>query len=590
MATEQPQTKNPTSTLNAKKTTQDGARGTPSVATRKRSGVTATPTQRASGRVRTCKEGHLVGDKSKYTPYLTGGGKAVSGGSQLQQVLENIDSSGIRVLRAGCDWLNFLIDTPTGEVFQRLLDVDTIVCGEVCDAAIVLRRRGRKGQQFRHRKVGQWIRTTGENGSVTETKTEEKTEVRENPSQLVFTGEGVYVCISAPEFAKRECGIWPIKIDVQGMMCSTSIDGLTAAEGACLSILRALFPHGIPNNLRMEAGRFDVFADVEISGDGANEWINSELFGNGNVLRARSRYTTRARAHTQELSANARDNATILGSESRGMTFYCGHNPQMRNYEKDRKFSTNRDLELCKKHWIANGWNGTSRVIRVEFQCTRDFLIDNDVELQDGTKRRLGGKESITYAEFKQFLPAIFLTLLNRTRHTKRGDTRRAKDRADSPLWTAIKKKVKQWENDIRAKREQWAGAKAIVTRRRRVKLERVQKTAEKSLVQLHNMWNHDLTTGKLLESSIAPTLDETAYLLAKSIIDGGSITKHDKLKRYIDELTEDCRLEQPEIHLLDFSRRKKSDLCWPDIFEQPQEQLDRKQHVTRALMDAFAA
>lgn len=237
----------------------------------------------------------------------------------------------------------------------------------------------------------------------------------------VWSGDGVRVAFGSGGDAAR---VWPLDVHVQGGACAESRDGVAPVLSVAREVARRVWADDVG---AWRVGMHDVAVDVE-STDGP--WLAREAFEDGHLGRLAERIASRTRLramHDGESPAQERSagggGISIMGTPSTGRSVYAG---RVLWYEKDRTGGharAGRDLPATSRQWRAAGWDGASRVLRIEARCTRADL--GPLGLSDVTPEEW-------IAEGWPWRTAV--GTLERTRLTVGGRTR-ARRAAESELW-----------------------------------------------------------------------------------------------------------------------------------------------------------
>lgn len=323
-----------------------------------------------------------------------------------------------------------------------------------------------------------------------------------------------------PEHGNRKSGHYHADLHVQGWACSSSRDGLAAIDGIRGAVERYLWP-GVPTDSLVTPetqgeGMMDLCVDFEI-GRGwelpkASQWIDREVFCFGKVDAFGARFATRAskREQTAQVSKLKLEAKTLpvlfRGGPVTGRTGTLGKSPRLMIYEKDKHHprtqslsASGRDLPVVKEQWKARGWDGESRVIRLEFSVTRNWLAKNDIVRIDHTggvtTMRLAGPTGMTWPAMVEWLPSILATLLVRFRMKDRLSRKRLDRRDDAPLWKAAFRAARDWNARLAREhgmaREDWATG-AIMSRARKMSKEMAERRFEGASVDLHTHLAHE--------------------------------------------------------------------------------------------------
>lgn len=384
------------------------------------------------------------------------------------------DPPPLRALRAGLDWANLLFDRALERRhWQELCERDALEL-EIPGGKLALARSGGRPR-----------------GDV---------------DSLSWSGEGLFVRAVSPERFAVDPSAHAARVDVQGLWCSGSMDGLRAVEGAREAVQRALWPDGAP--VPCVGGRMDLFCDVEVGADEreGSRWVEREVFRSGNQDRIFAAFATRAAEKSRELTTTndlrrlregwreARDkereraNATtrFLGGPTVGRTRVLGRDPRMMTYEADR--DPGRDKIIVRERWRSAGWDGERRVVRTEVRVSRDWFVDNELELENGERLRLAGEGGLSWDQVVPHLPAIARAMLLRTRETDvRDRSRHVKDRRSSPLWLANLAGIDTWAARLNdGELVEWDEAPAILARRRALSIERSTRRLELAAAELY--------------------------------------------------------------------------------------------------------
>lgn len=415
----------------------------------------------------------------------------------------------LRPLRAGLDWANLLFDRALERRhWQELCELEALEL-EIPGGKLSLPRSGGRPR-----------------GDV---------------DSLAWSGEGLLVRAVSPERYAADPAAHSARVDVQGLWCSGSMDGLRAVEGARVAVERALWPDG--RAVPCVGGRMDLFCDVEVQVDErtGSMWVEREVFRSGNQDRIFAAFATRASERKFELTTTndlrrlregwrearekererANHTTRFIGGPNVGRTRVLGRDPRMMTYEADRDPS--RDKTIVRERWRSAGWNGENRVIRTECRVSRDWFVDNELELENGERLRLAGEGGLSWADVVRHLPAIARAMLTRTRETDvRDRSRHVKDRRSSPLWQANFAGVDAWAARLNAGVfVEWDDAPAIVSRRRALSIERATKRAELATAELYaHAWaaNRELNAG------------DVALSVGGAMYEGDSLTRVEKL------------------------------------------------------------
>jgi len=315
----------------------------------------------------------------------------------------------------------------------------------------------------------------------------------------VWSGDGLYLAMrSGPSTAVQ--GIYPLKVEAQGLLCSTATTGLSAVHAILPSVERLIYPQSF-ETLESKPGMFDVLADVEVDD---SEWIERVLFGNGNVDVAASSWCTRGDERSRKLT-----HTQVVGAAARGRTLYYGRNPKLRVYEKDRecqyggaKGTGSRDGELVKARWRDAGWDGKARVVRAEWSATREWITSANFETHDGAK--IPGS-SLSWEAFWPLLPVAALTLWNRYRHVELNATRRERC-STSQWWECVRDAFRVWD----AAHGTWEGVVRMKTIQREAFRQRAMRKVELGLTDLQAM--EPASTLREIAIEVTNALDEQAH------------------------------------------------------------------------------
>lgn len=420
----------------------------------------------------------------------------------------------LRPLRAGLDWCNLLFDRGVSRDRWRELAARDSLELVTSQGVLELMRSGR---------------------------------ARPDAESIAWSGDGLLVRAVSPERYALEPEHHAARVDVQGLWCSTSHDGLTAVLEAKRAVEAALWPEA-KAKVPCVAGRMDLFADCEVDAskrDGS-EWVEREVFRYGHMDKCWSHFASRAREASRksssvvdlrglregrpltddekkqlEVELVSSELGQFLGGARVGRSRVLGRDPRLLTYEADRDPS--RDKVLVKDRWRANGWDGEKRVVRTEVRVSRDWFVDNELTLENGERIRLAGQHGMQWDELRGLLPMIARTLLLRSRETDVRDRRATvSKRRNSPLWAANLRAHDRWAEQLRAcELLEWEGASAVVGRRRIASQERETRRVESALV---GAWLH----ARQIDPNI--TLPDVALTIGGAVHDGQAYTPTDRL------------------------------------------------------------
>ena len=336
---------------------------------------------------------------------------------------------------------------------------------------------------------------------------ERKGVVDAEATRMEWLAQGAWVRMHRADVANRLVGKASLDLEVHGLACSSSRDGLAAIEAIRLALERfvwmgAPLPAGDPG-----VGVTDLCADIEVAGNvkSASEWIERDIYRSGNIDRIVAAFSTRARKESIRVTS------TSLGSVVKGRTAYLGSAPRLMIYEKD-KHTRARDLPLVHERWREQGWDGESRVVRIEMRVTREWLAKNEIVL-DGHPRtdpnraiplgeeheptiRLAGPSGLSWTGMVEWLPTLFRELLGRFRMTDRHDpAKRVSRRRTAPFWRAALDGVDHWDHRLSREYgvapEDWAAGEIMALARRYSK-DRAERRLERAAVDWHTSLAHD--------------------------------------------------------------------------------------------------
>lgn len=420
----------------------------------------------------------------------------------------------LRPLRAGLDWCNLLFDRGLSRDRWRELAARDSLELVTSQGVLELMRSGR---------------------------------ARPDAESIAWSGDGLLVRAVSPERYALEPEHHAARVDVQGLWCSTSHDGLTAVLEAKRAVEAALWPEA-KAKVPCVAGRMDLFADCEVQAskrDGS-EWVEREVFRQGHMDKCWSHFASRAREASRksssvvdlrglregrpltddekkqlELELVSSELGQFLGGARVGRSRVLGRDPRLLTYEADRDPS--RDKALVKDRWKANGWDGEKRVVRTEVRVSREWFADNELVLEDGSRIRLAGPHGMQWDELLGLLPMIARALLLRSRETDVRDRRATvSKRRNSPLWAANLRAHDRWAGQLRAgELLEWEGASAVVARRRKDSIDKETRRLESALV---GAWVHAVQVDPTI------TAGDIALAAGVGVYEGESHTPTERL------------------------------------------------------------
>jgi hypothetical protein len=374
--------------------------------------------------------------------------------------------------------------------------------------------------------VADWGRISGAESLVLDTSDGELPIVRTSgrgksgDSLAIFSGHGLRIALRDPAVADRAAGLYHGAISVQGLACSTSLDGLQAADALIASVQSNVWGEG--SDPRMIPGRVDICTDVEVQSDPAVavDWWEREVYAFGNVSDACRNISTRARSRGKKLACTV-TNASIVG-ERDARTLYLGKDPKLRIYPKCR--DPNRDVAIVKARWDSVGWSGETEVLRIENQVSREWLCAQRLVMENGEAVDV---DAMSWAELRPWLPELAREALSRHRHTDYSDTRsRGRQRKDSQLWRTALSSVDAWERRICARDgyrdvREWRGVGELLSIARTTSEMRMTRLIESAAARLH--------LAHAARGSVAGPA-EIAYQVVDSALRGEGVHQVEKL------------------------------------------------------------
>jgi hypothetical protein len=353
-------------------------------------------------------------------------------------------------------------------------------------------------------------------------------------TQVAFNGsdQGLFALARHPEHVDARRGQHDVEIECQGLLCSTSRNGVEAVRGVRAAIENLFYP-GRDVAQKCYPGRTDVALDTVWCAPTrvADAAIERELFAHGHQDHALSRIVTRSRAKRRATHATYQFvHGSLKGSSGSGRSITWGKNPQVIVYEKDKE--AGRDWPLVQARLSELGWNGEFRVTRTEIRFHREFFHDNTIE-QDQRACRIS---ELPFDEFRPLLPVLAMTGLGRFRHIDRMDENaRRHRRRNSPLWIQQLERLEAWRDELVG--DDWRGAGEIKSMQRAATLERATKQFERSLVRMQ-IFAHDRVPGTGLR--------DVAVNAADAIERGESVIGADELKKMQARLSRKLAMVEP--------------------------------------------
>lgn len=372
-------------------------------------------------------------------------------------------------------------------------------------------------------------------------------------SMVAFDGDGVHIEIRDPSAVDPSKGRHQVMASAQGRLCSLSPDGVPQVRELSQSLCDVFYAG--EERPTVNLGQIDVCGDLWMSHptnpEQADTWVTSVLFADNNQERATSRFATRVGDPAKGLTGTSRAQCDAdfdwsiperrvehFGSPLKGRTLRMGKCPRLQMYEKDREFKKNVDLPIVRaERWERNGYDGTGRVIRVEFRVTREWLKENPIETRDGRTVCLA---SIPAEEALLWAPHLFRTLLERTRHTDpRDDGMRPSRRRTSRAWLALREACAEWEESIAnaASAESIDALRGAIGRflctKRQSNWHTARARFERAIIelQLHAKYQSDLDPTELTLVDVAGALADAVQRKADTAI------PIDALERFADRI-----------------------------------------------------
>lgn len=327
---------------------------------------------------------------------------------------------------------------------------------------------------------------------------------------IVLQGFGIYVKVANPfmrvqRAAKTTGRVYGVDMQVQGTALSASLTGVDVVQWAKTAIESTLFLHAGPTpekraeTLRQSCfpGRWDVAVDVmlrnpaderslvaPVSEADPQQWIDSEIFADGNLDDANSRVSTRARK--PKAAARVKQDYTehdtargtrLVGKESTGRTLYRGGAiVELCVYERARK--TDGDWKILAATLQQKcGWDGKSPVMRYEIRCMRPWFRDQRVKRGKDWIRG----DDLYFDEWLALVPEFAATVIGRFRHTKNEPGVRTRDRDDSAYYTAIRAGIAKLSSAERVANPMTE----VVSKKREVAAERAESRAAGAIVDI---------------------------------------------------------------------------------------------------------
>lgn len=306
----------------------------------------------------------------------------------------------------------------------------------------------------------------------------------QNDAVVRLKGPGLCVFVRNPTIPANR---WPgghlphgVEVQVQGTALSASLASgldvvlwLKAAVEALLfagwgsdeaSRARALRDQVVP-------GRWDLAVDVAVtpsptgaSGTSAQDWIDGEIFGGGNLDAANARIASRARkpkaasaadddgVRVRRDAARADPATRMVGRASSGRTLYRGGGTcELCIYERGKK--VDGDWPILSDTLRARGWDGVSPVLRYEVRLMRAWFRDQQLVItergaDDGPdlEKWCRGDE-IPFDVWVQYVGAFGGCVVSRFAHKVAG-SQRVRDRAASPFYVAVCEGLQLFRDD----------------------------------------------------------------------------------------------------------------------------------------------
>lgn len=425
---------------------------------------------------------------------------------------ERMPAPPLRVLRVAVDGTRLLYRTPIPAVVWERLVTDSEFALSLPGEPVLFERRGL---------------------------------VDAEATRMLWTSElGVRLEIYHPDEVDVQAGRYAVNVHMQGLLCSSSRDGIAAIDRVRPAIERYLYGEQELPASDSGIGVTAVCADLEVGGptDLASAWIEEEVFRGARMDEWPTMWRTRARRTSVKADTIYEDFEEDVeiprmvdgapqievrkirhkGSRKGGRTTYFGTDPELKIYEKDRHTKA-RDLPLVKARWREAGWDGESRVIRIEWTVTRDWLSKNQIipagQPLPGTYpalrplrpcvlvapplgpspgvKRLAGPAGLPWAAVVEWIPSLAFELSDRFTMTDLSDTKRdgtpkrPERRRTHPMWELLQSSLVTWSKDLAASygvaMEDWATGEIMSTARRYTK-ERAERRAETSLLE---WWSH---------------------------------------------------------------------------------------------------
>lgn len=358
------------------------------------------------------------------------------------------DATAPRVLRSVLDWFTLLL--------RRSVSVE------------------RFAELVRSAEVGAVLSVPSRSGALT-------LEVRRLGRDVVLKGlQGVRALVRDPasvaanDTGPEESQRYGLDVQIQGAAFS-AVRGV----GACGDLLVASVWDALAAELygdqvedagrallsETRVGRVDFATDCEVE----DSFARGAIYGSGDLDRAASRWSTRARKWRAEAGSKSGEESaaawvpvtgrrSLLGKETSGRTLYLGSGSYVLLCVYERSKLRTGDWAVLEPTLRAEGWDGERLVVRSELRVSRKWMRDQvpkDAEGrpkyladdEDGRGRTARSLADLSLGEWMNELPAVCAELATRFRHVEDDDTdaRRRRDRASSPWWSAVTGALSSW-------------------------------------------------------------------------------------------------------------------------------------------------